>query len=97
MDISKKEIGEMLLPLEGPELFVRTPGEKRPAQTVAGIRSLQDELFRLAELPRTLEEAGVKRDALQAVAQKAAKDVAVHFNPKRITEADALALLEKAY
>jgi alcohol dehydrogenase len=97
MSVAKNTIGEMLLPLEGPEFFVQTPQEKRAEQTVACIRKFQDELFKLAGLPRTLEEAGVKKDALQAVAQKAVKDVAVHFNPKKITVDDAFALLEKAY
>jgi alcohol dehydrogenase len=97
MSVAEDTIGEMLLPLEGPEFIVQTPQEKRAEQTVACIRKFQDELFKLAGLPRTLEEAGVKKDALQAVAQKAVKDVAVHFNPKKITVDDAFALLEKAY
>jgi alcohol dehydrogenase len=70
MSVAENTIGEMLLPLEGPDLFVQTPKEKRAEQTVACIREFQDELYRLTKLPRTLEEAGVKKDALQAVAQK---------------------------
>jgi alcohol dehydrogenase len=97
MDVAKDMIGDMLLPLEGPDLFVQTPRKKRAEKTVACIREFQDELYRLTKLPRTLEEVGVKKDALQAVAQKSVKDVAAHFNPKKITDEDALALLEKAY
>jgi alcohol dehydrogenase class IV len=97
MSVAENTIGEMLLPLEGPDLFVQTPKEKRAEKTVACIREFQDELYRLTNLPRTLKEAGVKKDALQTVAQKSVKDVAAHFNPKKITYEDAFALLEKAY
>jgi alcohol dehydrogenase class IV len=44
-----------------------------------------------------LNEAGVKANALEAIAQKAIKDAAVYFNPKKITYEDAMALLEKAF
>jgi alcohol dehydrogenase len=97
MSVTKDTIGDMLLPLEGPDLFVQTPKEKRAEKTVACIRKFQDELYRLTRLPRTLKEAGVKKDALQAVAQKAVKDAAIYFNPKKISDEDARALLEKAY
>ena len=74
MSVAKDTIGDMLLPLEGPDLFVQTPKGKRAEKTVACIREFQDELFKLAKLPRTLKEAGVKKDALQAVDKKAIKD-----------------------
>ena len=55
------------------------------------------ELVKLTKLPRTLDEAGVKANQLELVAQKVIKDPAVYFNPKKITYEDALTLLEKAF
>jgi alcohol dehydrogenase len=92
----KDIIGELLLPLAGPDVYVQTPKEIRAEKTVECIRKFKDQLYELTKLSRTLNEAGVKASALDALAQKAIKDAAVHFNPKKITYEDALALLEKA-
>jgi len=93
----RKEVGQLLLALAGPELYVQTPQGERPAKTIAEILKLQNRLYELAQLPRTLKEAGVKRNALEEIAQKAIKDPALVFNPLPVTHADALKLLEKAY
>jgi alcohol dehydrogenase len=93
----RKEVGQLLLALAGPELYVQTPQDERPAKTIAEILRLQNRLYELAQLPRTLKEAGVKRNALEEIAQKAIKDPALVFNPLPVTHADALKLLEKAY
>jgi alcohol dehydrogenase len=92
----KDIIGELLLPLAGPDVYVETPKEIRAEKTVECIRKFQDQLYQLTKLSRTLSDAGVKANALDALAQKAIKDPAVYFNPKKITYEDALALLEKA-
>jgi alcohol dehydrogenase len=97
MSAVKDIIGEMLLPLEGPEVYAQTPKEKRAEKTVECIREFEDELYKLTKLPRTLKEAGVKKDSLEEVAQKAIKDAAIHFNPVKVTYDDALGILEKAY
>ena len=93
----RKEVGQLLLALAGPELYVQTPQGERPAKMIAEILKLQNRLYELAQLPRTLQEAGVKRNALEEIAQKAIKDPALVFNPLPVTHADALKLLEKAY
>ena len=93
----RKEVGQLLLALAGPELYVQTPQGERPAKMIAEILKLQNRLYELAQLPRTLKEAGVKRNALEEIAQKAIKDPALVFNPLPVTHADALKLLEKAY
>ncbi|UCG07691.1 MAG: iron-containing alcohol dehydrogenase [Desulfobacterales bacterium] len=93
----KDIIGELLLPLAGPDVYVQTPKETRAEKTVECIRGFQDQLYKHTKLSRTLSQADVKKNALEAVAQKAIKDAAVHFNPKKITYEDALALLEKAF
>ena len=97
MSAVKDTIGEMLLPLEGPEVYAQTPKDKRAEKTVERIREFKDELYKLTKLSRTLREAAVKKDSLEEVAQKTMKDAALHFNPAKITHDDALALLEKAY
>jgi len=97
MSAVKDTIGEMLLPLEVPELYVQTPKGKRAEKTVERIRVFQDELYKLTKLPRTLKEAGVKKDSLEEVAQKAIKDAAIRFNPVKVTYDDAFEILEKAY
>jgi alcohol dehydrogenase len=93
----KDIIAELLLPLAGPEVYVQTPKDIRAEKTVECIREFKDQLFELTKLSRTLSESGVKANALEAVAQKAIKDPAVYFNPKKIAYEDALSLLEKAF
>jgi alcohol dehydrogenase len=93
----KDIIAELLLPLAGPEVYVQTPKNLRAEKTVECIRKFKDQLYELTKLSRTLDEAGVKANVLEAVAQKAIKDPAVYFNPKKITYEDALSLLEKAF
>lgn len=90
-------IGELLLPLAGPEIFVRTPWEKRPEETIGTIRKLQDKLYHLTGLPRTLREADVQAGSLEEVAQKAVKDASLQFNPVSVSYDDALELLKRAY
>ncbi len=90
-------IGDLLLPLAGPEVFVQNPPEKRPAQTVNEIRKLQNRLHELTGLPRTLQEAGVQTESLEEIAQKAVKDASLPFNPIPVAYEDALELLKRAY
>ena len=89
-------IGELLLPLAGPEIYVATPPAKRPHKAVEAIRAMQDELYALAQLPRTLTEAGVKADLIGEIAQKAVADPALYFNPAEVTIDDIVAIIKKA-
>jgi alcohol dehydrogenase len=91
------DIGTLLLPLCGPEVYVHTPPEARAEKVVAYLRQLKDDLFRLAELPRTLREAGVKEESLAAVAQQGIKDPALNFNPVKLSYEDARAIIQKAF
>jgi alcohol dehydrogenase len=92
----RDEVGRLLLALAGPEVYVQTPEDKRPAKTIAEIQKLQGQLYDLTGLPRTLQEAGVKAEALEEVAQKAIQDAALIFNPLPVAYEDALTLLKKA-
>jgi len=93
----KEAIGELLLPLSGPETYVRTRPEDRAAKTVAVIQELKDRLYRLAGLPRTLREAGVKKGSLEEIARQGMEDPALTFNPVKLSYADALEIVNKAF
>jgi len=90
-------IARLLLPLTGPRLFAQTPPDEMATETIAGIRRLQEELHRLAGLPRTLKEAGVASDVLEQIAATAIGDGSVVFNPEEMDRDDALKVLRKAY
>jgi len=95
--VAQEAIGEMLLALSGPEEYVQTPPRQRAAKTVAVIRELKDTLFKMAKLPRTLSEAGVGKDRLEDIAQKALKDPALNFNPVAVSYDDFQDILQKAF
>ena len=59
----------MLLPLVGPEEYVKVPAKERAAGTVKAIRDLTAGLNRACGLPVRLSQAGVTEDRLPAVAQ----------------------------
>jgi alcohol dehydrogenase len=97
MAVAQGAIGEMLLALSGPEEYVQTPPQQRAAKTVAVIRELKDTLFKMAKLPRTLSEAGVGKERLEDIAQKALKDPALNFNPVAVSYDDFQDILQKAF
>ena len=51
----------------------------------------------MAELPRTLSEAGVGEDSLEEIAQKALKDPALYFNPVAVNYEDFKDILQSAF
>jgi len=90
-------IGEMLMPLAGPEIYAATPAAERPAKTIAEVRRLKDDLFQICGLPRTLKEAGVSKDAFEKIAPLAINDGSALMNPVELRLEDAFRLLERAY
>lgn len=90
-------LGQLLLPLAGPESFAATPAHERGRAFIRGIRQLRADLEKAGGLPRTLSAAGVKPEALPAIAQTAVDDPTVIFNPREMSQADALAVLEAAF
>jgi len=90
-------IGELLLPLAGPQRYAATPAGERPQKTIATLREIQNELYQFTKLPRTLSEAGVAKDTFEAIAQKAVKDPALSLNPLSVSYEDALEILRKAF
>jgi alcohol dehydrogenase len=90
-------IGELLLPLAGPEKYIETPAKDRPQQTIASLREIKDDLYKTTMLPRTLTEAGVEKAAFDEIAQKAVKDPALSLNPLSVSYEDAFEILNEAY
>lgn len=89
-------IGELLLPLAGPEKYIATPANERPQKTIATLREIKNELYQTTKLPRTLTEAGVQKAAFDEIAQKAVKDPALGFNPLPVAYEDALEIINNA-
>ncbi|MEE4607714.1 MAG: iron-containing alcohol dehydrogenase [Desulfobacteraceae bacterium] len=69
-----RDLSRILRPMIGLESFSATPAPQRFAAAMAKIRHLFNALFLLTEaaVPRTLEDAGLTRDALAAVAEAVA-------------------------
>jgi alcohol dehydrogenase len=98
METSGARIGELLLPLAGPEVYAATPVSQRPARAVQTIRLLRDNLYTRCQLPRTLQESGkVTLDQLPHIADLAINDGSIIFNPKESDRAELLAVLNAAW
>ena len=89
--------GELLLPLAGPDEFLKTAPEKRAGRSVAVIREMNSHLNRLAGMPLTLKDCGVKRESLPDIARTALGDGALVFNPEESDYNEILGILRKAY
>lgn len=91
-------LGELLLYLEGPEVYAATPASRRAEASISSLRKLRDELFKRCKLPRTLKETGsVEEHQLDTIAEMAMDDGSMMFNPKEVTLEDARAVLKKAW
>jgi alcohol dehydrogenase len=97
-DVNGEKIGELLLPLCGPERFAQTPAAARADAVIAHIRYLRDELYTRTKLPRTLRETGkVSADMLPKIAAAALDDGSLIFNPKDADFDDLMAVLNRAW
>jgi alcohol dehydrogenase len=69
-----RDLSRILRPMVGLERYCATPAGQRFAAAMGSLRHLGNELFVLTEtaVPRTLEDAGLTRNALEAVAQSVA-------------------------
>jgi alcohol dehydrogenase len=93
-----KEIGELLLPLEGPEVYARTMSGDRARAAIASIRRLRDRLHARAGLPRTLQETGkVRREQLPELARMTLDDGPIAYNPVAADYRDVLGVFERAW
>ena len=91
-------IGELLLPLGGPEVYAATPQSRRASRAVQIILLLRDNLHERCGLPRTLQETGkVGMEQLESIADMAINDGSIIFNPKESDRSELLAVLVKAW
>jgi alcohol dehydrogenase len=96
--VNGQRIGELLLPLAGPEVYAATPQSRRASRAVQIILLLRDNLHQRCGLPRTLQETGkVPLEQLQAIADMAINDGSIIFNPKESDRTELLAVLLKAW
>lgn len=93
----EKEIGELLLPLAGADLYAQTPAPERAAKTIAEVERLKNDLYELSGLPRTLKEAGVSLDQRDEICATAINDGSAVMNPVELDLKTAQLLFDQAY
>lgn len=94
----REPLGELLLYLDGPDVYAATPAARRAEASISAIRRLRDALYKHCQLPRTLKEAGkVVEDQLDQIAELALDDGAIMFNPKEVSLEDAREVLRRAW
>jgi alcohol dehydrogenase len=98
LDARRDEIGELLLPLGGAEVYAATPKAQRAEAAIATIDSLKDELRTLTGLPRSLSETEkVKLEDLKPIAKMSLDDGSLIYNAAEANFDDALRVLENAW
>ncbi|HTN35243.1 MAG TPA: iron-containing alcohol dehydrogenase [Marinobacter sp.] len=98
LETIREPLGELLLYLEGPEVYSATPSSRRAEASISAIRKLRDALYKRCQLPRTLRETGkVLESQLDLIAKAALDDGSIMFNPKEVTLADARTVLRRAW
>jgi len=90
-------IAELLLPLAGPEVYASTPSNQRAQRTIAEVRRLKEDMYTIAALPRTLQEANVKQEQLEEIAKLAINDGSAMMNPEELRLEDALEIAKRAF
>ncbi len=94
----REPLGELLLYLDGPEVYAATPASRRAEASISAIRRMRDALYKHCKLPRTLKETGkVVEEQLERIAEVALDDGAIMFNPKEVSLEDAKAVLRRAW
>jgi len=93
---SSQYYAELLLPLEGDEVFARTPAADRAKKSIEAIRDLNIVLNRLCGLPLSLAEAGVEDSQFEEIARIAIGDGSLIFNPEELELEDALGIVKRA-
>ncbi|HZU86234.1 MAG TPA: iron-containing alcohol dehydrogenase [Anaerolineaceae bacterium] len=93
----REEIGELLLPLSGAEVYSDTNPARRAERTINDVHQLKEDLFQLCGLPRCLSEANVKEEQLPAIAALAINDASALMNPLDLNVEEALLLAQKAF
>ena len=93
-----QRIGELLLPLAGPDVYSSTPSEQRCTKVIAEVRRLRDMLYDHCQLPRTLKETGkVSTDQFKQVATLTVDDGSLVYNRADADVDDVVNVLRHAW
>ena len=95
LDTVGEELGALLLPMAGAEIYAQTPANQRGQRFIDMLRDTLKQLNALCGLPITLKAAGVAEDQLAAIAELSVKDGTAYYNRKKFTAEEALAVLKK--
>lgn len=95
--VCRDTYGELLLYLAGPEVYMKTPKQKRAERTIAEVVRLRKKLHQMTGLPITLKEAGADPALFPEVARTALNDGAVIVNPRQVTYDAVIRILEVCY
>lgn len=93
----QESYAELLLPLAGQEVYLKTPKTERTKRAIGEVIRLQKRLNALTGLPMTLAEAGVDPARFPEVARTALNDGAAIVNPREVTYESVRHLLEWCY
>ncbi|MBN1497127.1 MAG: iron-containing alcohol dehydrogenase [Spirochaetes bacterium] len=93
----KQNIEKVLLPLAGPEQYMKVPARERAQGAVKAIRDLTANLNKICGLPVRLSQAGVIENSLPEIAQATINDGAIAFSPVEVSYEEALALIKAAF
>lgn len=101
-----QEIGELLLPLAGPEIYHRTPALQRARETIEAVRKLNQSLHESTggQHPRSLKEVVnregeslITKENMAEIALISISDGTMFYNPEEMDEEDCLLVLKHAY
>lgn len=95
--VCKAEYAQLLLYLAGPEVYLKTPEQRRADRAIAEVVHLRKKLNRLTGLPLTLKETGADPAKFPEVAAAALNDGAVIVNPRQVTYEAVIRILEYCY
>lgn len=89
-----RDLSKIMRPMAGLDLFCSTPQGQRFDSAMGKIRHIQNEMFVMTdtEIPRTLEDAGLTKDAFGTVADQVAAQ-----NPDQDVRKACLTILEHAF
>jgi len=94
----EKEIGELLWPLAGIDVYAATPESERAAKTIECIHNLRQQIHAACRLPLSLSETGkVEREQVSQVAEMSLMDGLMIMNPIDVSYEDSLKIVEKAW
>ncbi|MGA1846749.1 iron-containing alcohol dehydrogenase [Deferribacter abyssi] len=91
----KDDIGKLLLFLSDEETFINS--QNKSEDTVIIIQRLLKILNEKTGLPVTLQEAGVKKNDFNNIAELSLNDGAITFSPVYVSKNDILKILNEAY